>query len=128
VRAFPWAPHSWIFPRGAATIHHGGIGSTAQALRAGRPQLVVPHAHDQFNNAVRVVRLGVGAMVPRHCLTQSRLTRTLGRLLADAAVNARARDLGTRVAAEDGAVAAAAVLERIAAAPRRDAQSSAAKG
>jgi UDP:flavonoid glycosyltransferase YjiC (YdhE family) len=121
VRAFAWAPHSWIFPRSAATIHHGGIGSTAQALRAGRPQLVVPHAHDQFNNAVRIVRLGLGAMVPRHRLTVARLIRALGPLLDDAAVGARARGLGARVGAEDGAVTAVTVMERLAAAPRRDA-------
>ncbi len=114
VRAFAWAPHSWILPRGAASIHHGGIGSTAQALRAGRPQLVVALAHDQFNHGIRISRLGVGGMLPRHQLTADRLTRSLARILDDPGCARRARELGVRVAAEDGAVAAAIRLERLA--------------
>ena len=53
-----YAPHSLLFPRAAAAIHHGGIGTTGQALRSGRPQLVVPFMGDQFDNAARVARLG----------------------------------------------------------------------
>ena len=58
-----YVPHGAVFPRAAATVHHGGIGTTAQALRAGRPMLVVPHAHDQFDNAFRVQKLGVARTV-----------------------------------------------------------------
>src|SRR5262249_35745081 len=54
-----YAPHAPLFRRARAIVHHGGIGTTAQALRAGRPMLVVPHAHDQQDNARRVARLGV---------------------------------------------------------------------
>jgi UDP:flavonoid glycosyltransferase YjiC (YdhE family) len=58
VRLVDRAPHQLLFPRAAAIVHQGGAGTLAQALRAGKPTLVVPHAHDQPDNAARVVRLG----------------------------------------------------------------------
>jgi rhamnosyltransferase subunit B len=60
VRHFDYVPFSAVSPRAAMFVHHGGIGTTAQALAAGLPQLVVPLAHDQPDNAVRIHRLGVG--------------------------------------------------------------------
>ncbi|HEY2955124.1 MAG TPA: glycosyltransferase [Candidatus Eisenbacteria bacterium] len=121
VIAVPWAPHSRLFPRALANVHHGGIGSTAQALRAGRPALVIPHAYDQFNNALRVTTLGAGRMLARHRTTEARLAREIERCLGDAAIAASAAELGGRLAAEDGAAAAAGHLERLAAAGRREA-------
>jgi UDP:flavonoid glycosyltransferase YjiC (YdhE family) len=60
IKAFEYIPFGQIFPRAAAVIHHGGIGTTAQCLAAGVPQLLMPMAHDQPDNAVRVKKLGVG--------------------------------------------------------------------
>ncbi len=60
VRAFKYIPFSQVFPRAAAVIHHGGIGTTAQCFAAGVPQLIMPMAHDQPDNANRIKRLGVG--------------------------------------------------------------------
>jgi len=60
VRHVSYSPFSKLFPRAAAVVHHGGIGTTAQALAAGVPQLVMPWAHDQFDNADRVRKLGAG--------------------------------------------------------------------
>ncbi len=60
VRHFEYVPFSQILPRAAAFTHHGGIGTVAQGLAAGVPQLVMPLAHDQFDNAMRVRRLGCG--------------------------------------------------------------------
>ncbi|MFG0320161.1 MAG: glycosyltransferase, partial [Planctomycetota bacterium JB042] len=112
VIARDYAPFSLLLPRGAATVHHGGIGSTSQALRAGRPSVVVPHAHDQFNNAVHAVRLGVAAMVRRGRLDVDRLVRALRAVLDDPAVAARAATLGERLRSEpSGAEVAADLLE-----------------
>ncbi len=58
-----YAPHSQLFPRAAAIIHHGGAGTIGQALRAGKPQLVVPHMGDQYDHAARIQRLGIGRRV-----------------------------------------------------------------
>jgi UDP:flavonoid glycosyltransferase YjiC (YdhE family) len=64
VLALRYAPHSALLPRCAAIIHHGGIGTTAQALRAGIPQIVVPATFDQADNGARLARLGVAVMLP----------------------------------------------------------------
>jgi UDP:flavonoid glycosyltransferase YjiC (YdhE family) len=61
--------------------HHGGIGTTAEALRAGTPQLIVPLAHDQFDNAARVTALGAGASLPASRLDAGRLERALAQVL-----------------------------------------------
>ena len=61
-----WLPYvalPTLLPHGAALVHHGGIGTTAEALRAGVPQVIVPLAYDQFDNAARVEALAAGAMV-----------------------------------------------------------------
>jgi UDP:flavonoid glycosyltransferase YjiC (YdhE family) len=65
VRAFDYAPYGELLPRAGVIVHQGGIGTTAQALRSGRPMLVVPHSHDQPDNGWRVSRLGAGRMLLR---------------------------------------------------------------
>jgi rhamnosyltransferase subunit B len=77
-----YVPLRSLLPHAAALVHHGGIGTTAEALRAGTPQLVVPLAHDQFDNGARVTALGVGASLPAARLDEGRLVRALGDLLA----------------------------------------------
>ncbi len=109
--AVPSASYHALFPRAAAVVHSVGVGTTAQALRAGRPQLAVPYAHDQFDNADRLRRLGVGEILPRGRVTPGRLVRALRHLLADAAMRGRAEEAGGRVAAEDGAGAACDAIE-----------------
>lgn len=63
--AVAYAPFSALLPRLAALIHHGGIGTSAQCLAAGIPQFVAPFAHDQFDNAARLARLGVSTTLDR---------------------------------------------------------------
>jgi rhamnosyltransferase subunit B len=72
-------------------VHHGGIGSCAQALRAGLPQLLWPQAYDQHDNALRLQTLGVGLRLPGPTPDAASLTRQLGRLLrsADVAIACR---------------------------------------
>jgi UDP:flavonoid glycosyltransferase YjiC (YdhE family) len=83
-----YAPFAALLPRASAFIHHGGIGSVSQALRAGVPQLIQPMAFDQFDNASHVAQLGVGSeILPRH-FSPERVARTLETLLADASVAA----------------------------------------
>lgn len=112
VRAFTYAPYSEVLPRGAATVHHGGIGTTAQSLRAGRPSVVVPFAHDQFDNAARLRRLGVSATVSRNRITSQALASALRIALDDPVYSSRASTLGQHLQAEDGAETAADILER----------------
>lgn len=81
-----YVPLRALLPHVAALVHHGGIGTTAEALRAATRQLVVPLAHDQFDNAARVRALGVGDSLHASSLTSGRLRRKLGRLIGDAAM------------------------------------------
>jgi UDP:flavonoid glycosyltransferase YjiC (YdhE family) len=110
--AVGYAPHSRLFPRAAAIVHHGGMGTTAQALRAGRPQLVVPFYADQPDNAARLVRLRVARTVPNRRYTARRATVELSSLLEDRAYAQAAASVSETVREEDGAAeAAAAIIE-----------------
>lgn len=107
VIALAYAPFSKLFPRAAAVVHQGGVGTTQQALRAGRPQLVVPHLGDQFDNGARVARLGCGTTLARGRYRAERVAEALERLLGDPGFGETARRLGIVAAQEDGAAVAA---------------------
>ncbi len=104
-----YVPLRVLLPRVAALIHHGGIGTTAEALHAGTPQLVVPLAHDQFDNAARVSALGAGLALDAGRLDAHRLATRLGTLLASPAVADNCRALARR-AHEDGMDALVAAI------------------
>jgi rhamnosyltransferase subunit B len=110
VLAVDYAPHAALFPRAAAIVHQGGAGTLHQALAAGRPTVVVPHAHDQPDNAHRVERLRISRTVYPKRYKVPAVERALGELLADEQCAARAREVGTVVAAERGAPTAADAL------------------
>ena len=112
-----YEPFSELLPRAAAVVHHGGIGSTAQALRAGVPQLVVPHAHDQPDNAWRVERLGVARTLRAGRYEAGRAAPLLAELL-EGPVSERAREVGERVRSEGGAAEACDALEELLERPR----------
>lgn len=114
VATFAYAPYSWLFPRAAAIVHQGGIGTTAQALRAGRPMLVVPYGFDQFDNADHIRRLGVGDWIRRGRYNAGRATAVLRRLLGDRGTSDRADRIGRAVRAENGPSRAADALEELA--------------
>ena len=109
VIAAPYAAFSLLFPRCAAVVHQGGVGTTQQALRAGRPQLVVPHLGDQYDNAARVVRLGCGAQLARSAYCPDKIVPALETLLSGAAA-ARAAAVGESARAEDGAARGADLI------------------
>lgn len=111
VEAFESAPYHALFPRCAAVVHSGGIGTTAQALRAGVPQMIVPFAHDQYDNAARVVRLGVGEALEGRNPTGRELAATLSRLLDDDEIKQRAARVGTSIRAENGVSLACDAIE-----------------
>lgn len=110
--AVPYAPHSELFPRAAVVVHQGGVGTTAQGLRAGAPMLVVPFAFDQPDNAARVVRLGVARQIPKREYNRDRAVAELGELLQNPSYRKRAESVKAKIAAEDGVKNACDVLER----------------
>jgi rhamnosyltransferase subunit B len=111
--AFDYAPFSVLFPRAAAVVHPGGVGTTALAMRSGRPMLVVPYAHDQFDNAARVTRLGIAHTISRRRYSPTRIAAELRRLLDNPVYSQRASAIGERVGREDGVRAACDALEEL---------------
>jgi len=101
VEAFESAPYHDLFPRCAAIVHSGGIGTTAQALRSGVRQLVVPFAHDQFDNAARVERMEVGIW-GKNKATGLELAATLSRLNGNGYTERQAAQVGAAIRAENG--------------------------
>ncbi len=88
--AVNYVPFDALLPRLAALVHHGGIGTSAQALAAGLPQGVVPFAHDQFDNAARLVKRGVALRLNARSAVRQ-WTQTLDRLRSDASIAAACR-------------------------------------
>jgi len=113
VGVFEYAPFSQLFPRAAAIVHQGGIGTTGQALRSGRPMLVVPFSHDQPDNAFRVQNLGVARTIYRNRYSARRAAENLRILLKDPSYSQCARQIGERVRSEDGVRAACDAIDEV---------------
>jgi UDP:flavonoid glycosyltransferase YjiC (YdhE family) len=107
-------PHTWLLPRVAAVIHHGGAGTTAAGLSAGVPSIVTPFMGDQAFWANRVFELGVGPKpIARRHLSVSHLSDAIATALGDDAMRQRAVDLGSRIRSEDGVANAVALVQRV---------------
>lgn len=113
-------PHAWLFPRMGAVVHHGGAGTVGAALRAGVPQIVVPHVADQFFWSKHVAELGLGyTPIPRKSLSVSTLVQAIRTTIYDMPMRERAQRMGQRIRAEDGTGNAIQVIERIVEQTRR---------
>lgn len=118
VRYEPFAPFGALLPRCAAVVHHGGIGSVAQGLRAGTPQLVTAMSHDQPDNGHRVARLGVGDWLSAARFTPRRAARLLARLTGDPRVADACRNVAARFVGVDAADLTCDLLESLPSLPR----------
>jgi sterol 3beta-glucosyltransferase len=106
--------HSWLFPRMAAVVHHGGAGTTAAGMRAGVPSIVIPFFGDQLFWGQRVEALGVGtAPIPRKKLTVELLAQAIDRAVTDQVMHQRAANLGAKIQTEDGIANAVRAIESI---------------
>jgi UDP:flavonoid glycosyltransferase YjiC (YdhE family) len=106
------APHHWLFPQMGAVVHHGGAGTTAAGLRAGKPNAIVPFFGDQAFWGDRVAGLGLGPEpIGQGELSVDRLARAIEQALTDAAMQERASKLASMISAEDGTRAAVAVIQ-----------------
>lgn len=110
VRHESYVPFSLVLPHAAALVSHGGIGTVAQGLRAGVPQLVVAMAHDQHDNGSRLEDLGAGRSLDVERYDSARGAALLGDLLRDGPAAAAAREASARISREDGVAAAAAAI------------------
>jgi rhamnosyltransferase subunit B len=108
-----YAPHAAVFPRASVVVHQGEIGTTGEAMRAGRPMLVVPYNHDQPDHAARLKRLGVARSIPHQRFNSAIAAREIEPLLRDKAYADRPADIGVRVRAETGLANACDLLENL---------------
>lgn len=115
IAEFAYLPYSLVFPDAAAVIHQAGIGTLSQALAAGRPQLIVPVAFDQPDNALRTARLGMSRTLPFRQVTAERLVRELQPLLEDPQYAGQAARIAPEIGRQDGAAEAARLIVELAA-------------
>lgn len=112
-----WVPFGSLLPRASALVHHGGIGTLAQAFRAGIPQIVMPMAHDQPDNAARIERLGAGGSIAPRTFRPRKVAGKIAALLESARVAARCREIAGRIDFNAARVRAAERLETLSKAP-----------
>ncbi|MBA2494758.1 MAG: glycosyltransferase family 1 protein [Acidobacteria bacterium] len=110
---FDYAPYSQVFPKAACVVHQGGVGTTAQVLRAAVPQLIMPFSHDQPDNAARCERIGVGRTISREKYNAETAAKELRELLGDLSYKANAVEASKIVKAEHGTQAACDAIEAI---------------
>lgn len=118
VRSFSYVPFSRILPRCAALIYPGGIGTMAQAIKAGIPHLVVPHGHDQPDNALRMQRLSLGLSVYPERFKAARITRMLHALLTQKSIRARCAEYAEKINSNAALHRACDLIEGLAVARR----------
>jgi UDP:flavonoid glycosyltransferase YjiC (YdhE family) len=107
-------PHEWLFPRTVAAVHHGGAGTTAAALRAGVPSIIIPFIIDQPFWGQRVFGLGTGPQpIPRKKLTPDRLSAAIHKAITNTPMRQRAAALGERIRSEDGVAQAVDCIHHI---------------
>ena len=108
-----YAPYSGLFPRASLVVHQGGVGTTAQCLRAGRPMLIMPYSHDQPDNARRMRRMGAARVIQRAGYKPWRVARKIREMLDEPEFEKRASAAAQEVAQEDGVKTACDALEKL---------------
>ncbi len=113
VRHASYLPFSSVLPRSAAIVHHGGVGTCAQGLAAGTPQLTMPMGFDQPDNSARLRRLGVGTWLTPRKFTPQRLASALEKLLESSETSAACQEYSRRVRETDAVGATCDLLEEL---------------
>jgi UDP:flavonoid glycosyltransferase YjiC (YdhE family) len=108
-----YAPYSALFSRASLVVHQGGVGTTAQCLRAGKPMLIMPYSHDQPDNARRMRRLKVALSIEKGSYTPLRVARKMKAILAEPQFALQAQRVAKQLAREDGVRTACDALERL---------------
>jgi UDP:flavonoid glycosyltransferase YjiC (YdhE family) len=111
--AVNYAPFEALLPRACLMVHHGGVGTTSQGLRAGIPTLIVPFAFDQPDNAAHAERLGVSCTLPRPKYKATRVAAELDMLLTKSNYATKAFDVGKLLRREDGPGVASDLIEQV---------------
>jgi UDP:flavonoid glycosyltransferase YjiC (YdhE family) len=113
ISAVNYAPFEALLPRACAMVHHGGVGTTSQGLRAGIPTLIVPFAFDQPDNAAHAARLGSSRTLSRAAYRSTRVAKELDILLTKPEHTDKARETGKLLRMENGASVAVDLIEQV---------------
>jgi rhamnosyltransferase subunit B len=113
VGRFSYVPLDLLLPRCCAIVHHGGMGTASQGMLAGIPQLIMPMAYDQFDNAERLRELGIGLAVPVRSFRAPRVAHALHALLTNSSTSKNCRTIAQRLANSDGLTQSAMAVERL---------------
>ena len=111
IMAVEYTFHFLLFPHARAIVHQGGIGTVAQTLKAGKPSLIVPFGQDQFDNADRVQRLGIGKTIAKNQYNFQQASLTLNKLLSNPEVIRKAKSMGKKISQEQGVINACDKIE-----------------
>lgn len=117
-----YAPYSALFSRASLVVHQGGVGTTAQCLRAGKPMLIMPYSHDQPDNARRMKRLKVAKVIQKVTYKPARVARKLKAMMADPRFAEQAQNVALQISREDGVKTACDALEGLFARTRQEEQ------
>lgn len=109
----PYAPFGELLPRCAALVHHGGIGTTAQAMASGVPQLIMPFSHDQPDNADRVKKLGIAQAIPPREFVAERVARVISEMIDDSLVLEACRGVAKRFERNDAIALTCELIEQL---------------
>lgn len=113
-RAFGYVPFSQLLPRGALLVHHGGVGTLAQGIKAGIPQLIVPSAHDQFDNGWRIAQLRLGRSLARTRYSAARAANEIRAILGDVLIKRRCQEYAAKIDSASALARACDLLEALA--------------
>ncbi|MBN2160813.1 MAG: glycosyltransferase [Spirochaetes bacterium] len=111
VRYYPYLPFSLVFPRASAVVFHGGIGTIAQAMRAGIPQLIAPWGVDQFDNGARIKSLGLGDMISSLRCTVDSLAEKLQYVVTSPKIQKRCAEASAKIIEADPINKACSIIE-----------------
>ena len=113
IRIFDYVPLSLLLPHADALVYHGGIGTCSHALRAGLPHLIAPMFYDQFDNANRVVELGVGEQIAKEHYKGTLVADKIERLLTSQVVRNRCQTIASQLEGEDALSETSLIIETI---------------
>jgi rhamnosyltransferase subunit B len=114
IGVFGYLPFSQVLPRAALLTYHGGVGTLAQGIKAGIPQLVVPHGYDQFDSGWRIEQLKLGRSIPQRRYRAARVVRAIESILGDGSSAQRCREFASRIDSADAVARACLLIEGLA--------------
>jgi UDP:flavonoid glycosyltransferase YjiC (YdhE family) len=128
VIAVDYVPYQSLLPRACAVVHHGGVGTTSQALLAGVPTLIVPFAFDQSDNAEHAFRIGTSRTLYRKNYQAAKVANELEELLRHPYYSRRALDVSQKLKREDGPARASDLIEEVLSGKPKDKEAAYASG